>query len=51
MGFVVLLEVLGVGVSDGDVVEEFGASEDESFAPGGGFAEEFEGVVGEDTHD
>ena len=26
MGFVVLLEVLGVGVGDGDVVEEFGAS-------------------------
>ena len=51
VGFVVLLEVLGVGVGDGDVVEEFGASEDESFAPGGGFAEEFEGVVGEDTHD
>ena len=51
MGFVVLLEVLGVGVGDGDVVEEFGASQDKSFAPGGGFAKEFEGVVGEDTHD
>ena len=51
VGFVVLLEVVGVGVGDCDVVEEFGAAEDEFFAPGGGFAEEFEGVVGEDTHD
>ena len=38
-------------MGDGDVVEEFGASEDESFSPGGGFAKEFESVVGEDTHD
>ena len=50
VGFVILLEVLGVGVGNGDVVEEFGASKDELFAPGGGFAEEFEGVIGEDTH-
>ena len=51
LGFVVLLEVFGVGVGDGDVVKEFSASEDEFFAPGGGFAQEFERVVGEDTHD
>ena len=51
MGFVVLLEVFRVGMCDGDVVEELGASQDKSFAPGGGFAKEFQGVVGEDTHD
>lgn len=51
LGFVVLLKVFRVGVGDGDIVKEFGASEDELFAPGGGFAEEFEGVVGEDAHD
>lgn len=50
MCFVVLLEVVGVGVGDCNVVKEFGAAEDEFLAPGGGFAEEFEGVVGEDTH-
>lgn len=50
-GFVVLLEVVAVGVGDGDVVEEFGAAEHEAFFPGGGFAEELFGVVGEDAED
>ena len=50
MGLVVLLKVLRVGVGDGDVVEELGASQDEFLAPGRGFAKEFEGVVGEDAH-
>ena len=37
-------------MGDGNVVEEFGAAEDEAFAPGGGFAKELERVVGEDAH-
>ena len=50
-GFVDGGEVVAVGVGDGDVVVEAGAAEDEAFAPGGRFAEEFEGVVGEDGED
>ena len=50
-GLVVVGEVGGVGVGDGDVVEEFGAAEDEAFPPGGGFAQEFLGGVGEDAED
>ena len=50
-GLVVGGEVGGVGVGDGDVVEEFGAAEDEAFLPGGGFAQEFFGGVGKDAED
>lgn len=50
-GFVVFLEVFAVGVGDGDVVEEVGAAEDEFLTPSGGFAEDFEGIVGENAHD
>lgn len=49
-GFVVFLEVLAVGVGDGDVVEEAGTAEDEALFPGGGLAENFEGVVCENAH-
>ena len=51
VGFVVFLEVGGVGVGDCDVVEESGAAEDEAFFPVCGFSEQLFGVVGEDAHD
>ena len=50
-GFVVGFEVFAVGVGDGDIVEEFGAAEDEVLAPARGFAEDGFRVVGEDAED
>ncbi len=50
-GFVVAGEVLAVAVGDGDVVVEVGAAQDEALAPGGCFAEEFLGVIGQDAED
>lgn len=47
--FVVFLEVILVRVCDCDVVVEGSAAEDELLTPGGGFAEDGEGVVGEDA--
>ena len=50
-GLVIGGEVVRIGVGNGDVVEEFGAAEDEAFAPCRGFAQEFFGGVGEDAED
>lgn len=48
---VVFLEIFAVGVGDGDVVKEAGATEDEALFPGCCLAQDLECVVGEDAHD
>ena len=49
--FVILRKVFAVRVGDGDVVVEVGSTEDELLAPGSGFAEKLESIVGENAHD
>ena len=47
----ILLEVVAVRVGNGDIVEEACAAEDEFLFPGGRFAEELLGIVGQDAED
>jgi hypothetical protein len=47
----VLLEIGAVGVGDGDIVEEFGAAENEFFASCYCLSKDSQSVVGEDAED